>query len=90
MSKPSLTPTMSESGDTLRVYASPCDAAGQAISMHGENLDQMQLLAERTLGRPLVDPVLFIANCRQRGLGEALNAEQDRVDELDVTPRRTS
>jgi hypothetical protein len=34
-------------------------------------------------GRPLVDPDLFGFNCWKHGLGHALNAEQDKIDELD-------
>jgi hypothetical protein len=40
-------------------------------------------MAEATLGRRLIDPYAFAADCLAQGLGYALNAEQDRIDELD-------
>jgi hypothetical protein len=39
--------------------------------------------AEATLGRKLVAPYAFAADCLLDGLGHALNAEQHRIDELD-------
>lgn len=37
--------------------------------------------AEATLGRKLFAPYAFAADCLFDGLGHALNAEQDRIDE---------
>jgi hypothetical protein len=39
--------------------------------------------AEATLGRPLINPYAFAADCLADGLGQALNNQQDRIDELD-------
>ncbi len=38
--------------------------------------------AEATLGRALIDPLAFAAEVLSDGLGEALNREHDRVDQL--------
>ena len=38
--------------------------------------------AEATLGRALIDPQAFAADVLCGGLGEALNREQDRIDQL--------
>ena len=37
--------------------------------------------AEATLGRPLINPYAFAADCLTHGLGQALNAEQGRIDD---------
>ncbi|NMN98460.1 hypothetical protein [Antrihabitans stalactiti] len=66
--------------DVLRLTPDNPHLIASAIELF---LARERSAAERTLGRSLVDPEQFAFNCWKYGLGAALNAEQDRVDELD-------
>lgn len=77
---------------SVRPDAHVCDAKRLIEAPHASSywqklnavLEREQPAAEATLGRPLIAPLLFAADCLDPkvGLGEALNREQQRIDQL--------